>query len=485
MGSNAPGVVATGHPEATRVGRDVLRAGGNAFDAAVACGFASAVVEPCLTSLGGGGFLLGRPAAGPPVLFDFFVDVPGRGRPAGAPPPEMAAVTVRYPSSDQVFHVGLGSVAVPGVLRGLLHVHGRLGRLPLADLVHPAARLAREGVALNRAQAHVVGLLHDLLMRTADGRALFAPRGRLLAEGDRFANADLAGFLDHVGRAGDREFYEGAVARTLVEAMCAGGGRVTAEDLAAFRVVERAPLAVAYRGLRLLTNPPPSVGGAWLARALRRLEAAAPVGLPDGFGSPAHVALLVEVAVELAQPGVGHGAGGTTHVSVCDGEGNVASMTTSNGEWSGHVAPGTGVLLNNMLGEADLYPGGVERAAPGERVGSMMAPSLLCAGDRVVLALGSGGSTRIRTALLQVMVNVVDLGMGIAAAVRAPRLHWDGVRVQCEPGFPAAAREALARRWPLTLWTVRDVYFGGVHAAAPDGHGAGDPRREGAVAVVD
>jgi gamma-glutamyltranspeptidase/glutathione hydrolase len=490
-------VVATGHPEVTRIGAAALAAGGNAFDAAVACGFASSVAEPCLTSLGGGGFLLARPAVGQPVLFDFFVDVPGRGRAVGAGRPVLEPVTVRFPASDQVFHVGLGSVAVPGVLRGLLHVHRRLGRLPLTELVAPAVGLAHDGIVVNRTQAHVLQLLGALLMRTAAGRALFAPHGTLLVEGDRFVNRDLAGFLGHVGREGDRELYEGGIARALADAMEAGGGLVTLDDLAAFQVVERAPLAAGYRGLRLLTNPPPSIGGAWLVRALGLLAAAAPGGIGNGFGSSRHVTLLTGLLQELDRADAATApaddavrrillaTGGTTHAAVCDAAGNVATMTTSNGEWSGHVAPGTGVMLNNMLGEADLHPDGFHRARPGERVGSMMAPSILLDGDRVRLAFGSGGSTRIRTALLQVLLNVVDFEMGVAEAVAAPRLHWDGARVQCEPGFPESARGALRRRWPLNVWRVTDVYFGGVQAVSPDdGEGGADPRRGGATQVV-
>jgi gamma-glutamyltranspeptidase/glutathione hydrolase len=318
----------------------------------------------------------------------------------------------------------------------------------------------------------------------------------LLVEGDRFVNPDLADFLDHVGREGDRAFYEGGIGRALADAMHAGGGLVTAADLAAFRVIERAPLAVAYRGVRLLTNPPPSIGGAWLERALRLLVAAAPEGIGGGFGSAGHVTLLAALLQELdrAEAATATAAdavrrillatGGTTHAAACDADGNVATMTTSNGEWSGHVAPRTGVMLNNMLGEADLHPDGFHQAAPGERVGSMMAPSILLDGERVRLAFGSGGSTRIRTALLQVLVNVVDFDMSVADAVAAPRLHWDGAQTQCEPGFPESARAALARRWPLNVWRVTDVYFGGVQAVSPDGGGAADPRRGGSAVAV-
>jgi gamma-glutamyltranspeptidase / glutathione hydrolase len=477
-------VVATGHPSVTAIGADVLRAGGNAFDATVACGFASTVAEPGLTSLGGGGFLLARPAGGRAALFDFFVDTPGRGHPGPPVVPDVTPITVRFPSSEQVFHTGLGSVAVPGMLRGLVQVQARLGRLPLADVVSPAARLARDGVVVNRAQGHVLGLLRAVLTATPAGRALFAPGGRYLVAGDRFANPTLGAFLAQVAREGDREFYEGAIASEIARTMRDGGGLVTAADLRAFRVVAREPLAVPYRGLRLLTNPPPSVGGRWLADALALLGTAAPGGIASGFGSAEHLTLLLAVQEEMAGRAVPAGRGGTTHASVCDAEGNVASMTSSNGECSGHLAGTTGVVLNNMLGETDLHPAGAGPAVPGERVGSMMAPSMLLDGDRVRLALGSGGSTRIRTALLQVLSNVVDFGMPVEAAVGAPRLHWDGARVQCEPGFPASATAALGDRRPLNVWPVTDVYFGGVQAVSPDGEGAGDPRRGGAAVVV-
>jgi gamma-glutamyltranspeptidase/glutathione hydrolase len=477
-------VVATGHPSVTAVGADVLGAGGNAFDAAVACGFASTVAEPGFTSLGGGGFLLARPRGGPAVLFDFFVDTPGRGRRGPPADPALTPITVRFPSSEQVFHTGLGSVAVPGMLRGLVHVHARLGRLPLADVVSPAAQLARDGVVVNRAQGHVLGLLGAVLTATPAGRALFAPGGRPLGAGDRFANPDLATFLEQVAREGDREFYQGPIAGEIARTMRDGGGLVTEADLRAFRVVAREPLVVPYRGRRLLTNPPPSVGGTWIADALALLEAGAPDGVAAGFGSAEHLSLLLAVQEEMARRPLPAGRGGTTHVSVCDAAGNVAAMTSSNGECSGHIAGATGVMLNNMLGETDLHPAGADPAVPGARVRSMMAPSVLLEGDRVRLVLGSGGSTRIRTALLQVLSNVVDFGMPVEAAVAAPRLHWDGTRVQCEPGFPAPATALLGGRRPLNVWPVTDVYFGGVQAVAPDGAGAGDPRRGGAAVAL-
>jgi gamma-glutamyltranspeptidase/glutathione hydrolase len=187
------------------------------------------------------------------------------------------------------------------------------------------------------------------------------------------------------------------------------------------------------------------------------------------------------VASELARR---RATGGTTHVSIRDAEGNVATMTSSNGEGSGWVIPGTGVIANNMMGEDDLHPAGFHAAPAGERVASMMAPSVVVGPDgEVRLVLGSGGSKRIRTALLQVLAAVVDQGRTLADAVESPRLHWDGTLMHVEPGWEDDAVAALEARWPVARWTVRDLYFGGVHAVAP-GTAAGDPRRGGTAAVL-
>ncbi len=492
------GVVASGHRCVTQAACRTLAAGGNAFDAVVAAGCASSAAEPALTSLGGGGFLLAHLASGRTRLFDFFVDTPGRGLPPGELEPHFLPVTVEFPASAQVFNVGLGSAAVPGNVRGFLHVHAQLGRLPLRDVLAPAVELAREGVVLEEQQAYFLRLLRPILTLTAAGRALFEPDGRYLEAGDRYVNPDLAGFLELLAREGDRELYEGGLARHMAREMRDGGGLLTEADLAAYRVVERSPLRAGYRDTTLLTNPPPSFGGSLLALSLRLLEARPMDSV--AFGSAHHVTTLLLVMQEVdrlrerfdfgkGEPGeeelarslrrVRRASRGTTHVSVCDVEGNVASMTTSNGEASGYVIPGTGVMLNNMLGEDDLHPEGFHASPPGDRVASMMSPSLLLRDGRVALALGSGGSKRIRTALLQVISNVVDFGMDARSAVEAPRIHWDGGRVQVEPGLGPAALDALRGRGDVNVWPVRDVYFGGVHVAAPQGDAGGDPRRGG------
>jgi gamma-glutamyltranspeptidase/glutathione hydrolase len=483
--------VASGHPATTAAAVEVLQAGGNAFDACVAAGFAAAVAEPTLTGLAGGGFLLARTTAGDEVLFDFFVDTPGLGAPAVPAPAQLdfEEVIVRFTGANQGFHVGRASVAVPGCLAGWLHVHDRLGSLPLDAVVAPAVRLAEDGVVLTEQQAGLFRLLEPILTRTPEAAALFAPDGHLLGLGDRYTNPTLAAFLRHLDQRG---FAAPAIVDAVAADMTAGGGLLTAEDLRSYRVVERAPLAVAWRGHRLLTNPPPAFGGELVALGLLLLEERP--GWPARPGSVEHALALVEAMVETAEVRAAgtvaselarrRATGGTTHVSVRDGAGNVASMTSSNGEGSGWVLPGTGVVANNMLGEDDLHPAGFHAAPAGERVASMMAPSVVVREDgEVRLVLGSGGSKRIRTALLQVLAAVVDQGRDLGEAVEAARLHWDGELVHAEPGWDDDVLEAIEARWPVARWAAPDLYFGGVHAVAP-GAAAGDPRRGGSVAVL-
>ncbi|MFA9431623.1 gamma-glutamyltransferase [Egicoccus sp. AB-alg2] len=477
----------------------MLAAGGNAFDAAVAAGFAAAVVEPCLSSLGGGGFLLAHTDAGHQVLFDFFVDTPGRGVPDEVEP-RLDAVTLRFGAADQVFHVGHGSVAVPGALAGYLHVHRRLGCLPLVDVLEPARRMAADGVVLGPDQAAVVHLLEPILGRSAEGRERFLPRGARLGPDAAVRNAPLAAFLERVAGGETTGFAAPDLSAGIAADMAAHGGLVSAADLAAYTVVEREPLRVDYRDATLVTNPPPSHGGTLIARGLRHLRQAdaEPFGsarrlghLVDAFDDVwrHHTGAATEQALPERRP---RSARGTTHVSVCDDEGNLASMTTSNGSCSGVILADTGVMANNIMGETDLNPnlrgmgeGGRLRLPAGRRVGSMMAPSLLLRDRRAPVVLGSGGSERIRTAMTQVVVNLVDHGFDVAGAVRAPRVHWDGEVVQVEPGFASEAVAELATRRAVNVWPVTDLYFGGTHVASPDGSCAGDHRRGGACRVVE
>jgi gamma-glutamyltranspeptidase / glutathione hydrolase len=469
--------VAAGHPVTVAAALEVLAAGGNAFDAAVAAGFAAAVAEPVLSSLGGGGFLLARTAGGDEVLFDFFVDTPGRGVPDDELP-RTVPVTLVFGGAEQVFHVGHGSVAVPGCLAGYLHVHRRLGRLPLDQVTAPAVRAATDGVALGAAQVAVARLVDPILRRTPEARRRFHPGGAPLREDAVVTDPVLGQLLEDVGAGRTAGFDDPAIARRIEAVSRADGGLLTAADLAAYRVHEREPLRLRYRDALLTTNPPPSSGATLVGRALDALA----VGPPLDLDRPAALVRLADAldAMGHSVPGWPTSMRGTTHVSVVDADGNLASMTTSNGSGSGVHLGDTGVLANNICGEEDLLPVGSGRLPAGLRVGSMMAPSLLDRPDRATTVLGSGGSERIRSALAQVVVRLVDEDRDLAAAVLAPRIHLDGGgTVQVEPGWDPAAVTALAERRPTNVWEVSDLYFGGVHAVSAGGQHVGDPRRGG------
>ena len=436
--------VAAGAPATVEVALDILRAGGNAVDAAVGAAFAMPVTEPALASLGGGGFMMVRDADGRTQLLDFFAAVPSR------PAVDMIRLTVEFSGAQQDFEVGPGSVAVPGMLPGLLAAHAEHGRLPRAEVLAAAHRLVSRGAALSPAQAMVLRLIEAVLTLTAESAAVYAPGGRLLRAGEVLHNPAYAAFL--------AELLDGR--ETLP-----GIGPLAADDLAAYRVYDREPLAVDLPGALVLTNPPPSLGGSIIAYALAELPAE-PTALD--------LLLALQVATDHNKSTAPVSVRGTTHISVTDGAQTVA-MTVSNGSNSGVMLPGTGIQLNNMMGESDLHPDGHE-LVPGARIRSMMAPSLVECGG-VVTALGTGGSERIRSALTRVIAGLVR-GVDLRAAIDLPRIHLDndGV-VQVEPGFPAEQVAALPR--PLSQWRAEDFYFGGVHAVSSDGVAAADARRGG------
>ncbi|HEY8705621.1 MAG TPA: gamma-glutamyltransferase [Gaiellaceae bacterium] len=474
------GAIAAGHPLTAQAGARVLEAGGNAVDACIAAAFTSWVCESPLTGPGGGGFMLVHDARdGKTRLYDFFVAVPAAARATG----ELLELAVDFDGdTQQLFRTGAAAVAVPGTALGLEAAHRRWGTVPWAELAAPAARLAREGVELTPAQAYLHRILDGLLRHSPEGDAMYG--GRALTAGERFAVPELGETLERIGENGAEALYGGELARAMVEHVQAGGGTLALEDLAGYRVVRRRPLAVSYRGHEFRSNPPPSSGGLLVALGLRALGAAEP--------APEAIAGAME-AQEAARGGaftraLHHGGlakrvlSGTTHISVVDAQGSAVSLSASLGSGSGVVVPGTGIHLNNMLGEADLVTG----ARPGERLTSMMAPSIVLRDGEPRLVLGSAGSARLRGAILQVVANVVARGMSVAEAVDAPRIHVEEGVVHCEDGAVADRFEATGRS--VVRFRRQNLYFGGVSAVEvlPDGSlaAAGDPRRGGAGVVV-
>jgi gamma-glutamyltranspeptidase/glutathione hydrolase len=486
------GICAAGHPLTAEAGARTLRAGGNAVDAAVAAMLTSWVAEPLLTGPGAGGYLLVAGPGEPPTLLDFFVAAPGFGA-DGVERGPLEPIDVDFGDAVQVFNVGAASCGVPGNPAGVAEAARRWGTMPLAELAAPAAQLAREGVPMNAAQAFIASILEGILLTTPEARAVFAPSGRALREGDRFHSPELGDTIERLGAEGAAPFYAGEPAERVVEWVARHGGTLTAEDLRRYAPVAREPVQVTYRDRQVMTNPPPNAGGILLAVALAHLDAsgAGPPALRDVVDAmrAAQAERTPEFTTGLADEGyarrfVSSRLGATTHITVMDGEGRAASVTCTNGEGSGLVVPGTGIHVNNIMGEEDLNPLGFHRADPGTRMPSMMAPTVVLRDGAVELALGSAGSNRIRSAILQTIVGVVDHGLPARAAVEAPRAHFEGGIVYAEPGVPV---EELGDGVHVVRFRDRNVFFGGAQAVERDvasGRmtGAGDPRR-GGVAV--
>jgi gamma-glutamyltranspeptidase/glutathione hydrolase len=495
-GTSQRGVVAAGHAVTAQTGADILRAGGNAVDAAIASMLASFACEPLLNALGAGGYMLVVPPDERPVLLDFFVAAPGKGA-AESGHAELLPVEISFGDALQIFNVGVASVGAYGLPAGVCAAAGRFGTVPLSELAAPAVKLARDGVALTPQQEYVLMLLAGIATSTPECAALFAPGGTLLREGDVIRQPELADALERLSAEGAAPFYTGDIATEIVSWLSERGGLLTLEDLAAYEVIDREPVRVRYRSREVLTNPPPSAGGILIAHALAALErdqsppdpvaivaameatqAARTPEFLDGLDDPTFVEQFLSPGGRL---------GSTTHIATLDAAGWACSVTCSNGASSAVIVPGTGVHLNNMLGEQDLNPLGFHRHAPGRRLPSMMAPTVVIEGGRPELVLGSAGSNRIRSAILQTILRVLDEGMPAGEAVHAPRLHFEDGVVYVEPGIDTGSLELSGR----TIARFRDLnlFFGGVQAAAREPGssftGGGDPRRGGSAIVVE
>ncbi len=506
------GVIAAGDALTADAGARVLRAGGNATDAVVAAAFASFVTEPPLSAAAGAGVAICGDVDSGFEVFDFFTAVPGATLPAEAL--DFRCVTIDFGATTQEFHVGRGSTAVPTVLPGLVELHARRGRAPLAEVLAPAIGLARAGCTLSAPIRWVVELLRPIVTYTPEVFALYSTAdGRLAPEGGVLANPCLADFLEQLGREGNKLVRGEFADRFAHEFGPANGGLLLAGDIRDYRPVRRVPLRVDFCGRSLLTNPAPSSGGLLIAVGLQLAERA-DLGA-HAFGSVGHmlaVARVLEAMSRVHRTAVAdHNVdaelvaraldddllnetfadaeerhlGGTTHISVLDRDGGAASLTLTNGEGCGHALAGFGIHANNFLGEDDINPGGFHALAPGTRMTTMMAPSIVIRDGRPELVLGSGGSNRIRSAILQVLLYCYHHDIALDAAVAAPRQHVEGRRLWFErAGLSPNAETALRRLYPdHSAFPTTSMFFGGVHAVGIDS-AFGDDRRGGAVRIV-
>lgn len=461
-----------------------MRAGGNAVDAAVAAAAASFSAEPLLASAGGAGLMTVALPGQDPAVLDFFSAAPGLG--AGPPngPTDFISIEIDFGPATQTFHIGRGSAAPPLSLPGLAEASRRYGKLPLSDVVAPAVEMARSGVPTSEVSAMTFRLLWSIVSRDADARPLLAPGGSPPNVGDRLPNPEMAAMLETFGR-------EGLVPKVMREGLLEGfgqqrGGLLTQGDLDAEQVHICEPHRIPLGDWEILTSP--QVGGILVGGIVAQL------GADDRDAAEAREVVRMARASREA-----HGRraaltvpGSTTHISVIDAEGGAASVTLTNGEGCGHLIPGTGVQLNNFLGEEDLNPHGFHQHPPGSKLPTMVAPTIALRAGRPALVLGSGGSNRIRSSVGTVLHRVAACGDPVEDAVLAPRVHAESDDVWIEreglddpDGCVRALGEVFDRVHPFPK---RAFFFGGVHAvyATPDGElsGIGDPRRGGATERV-
>jgi gamma-glutamyltranspeptidase/glutathione hydrolase len=439
------GAIAAGHPLTAEAGARVLRDGGNAVDALLGAAFTAFVTEGPLTGAAGGGFALVHEPNGETTTLDCFFGVPVRRL------GEMEELVIDFgDAGTQIFHIGEGSVAVPGLLAGLEEVHRRFATRAWSELVDPAVGLAREGFVRDEQRTTLHAILQGILERDEGGRRIYGDSARVNTE-------DACETLERVRDAG-----AAMVAELLPE---------YTEDLRAYRVVETTPLDVAVLGRTIRSTP--SQGGAVVQRILELLAAKGDPTLEDESR-----------AVAEAYGRLGSGPlPGTTHISVIDGEGLAAGLSSTLGSGSGVFR--AGMQLNNMLGELDVI--GTDEKAPGDRLASMMTPTIVLDSARPQLVIGSAGSVRLAGAIAQVTWRILR-GMRAADAIRAPRLHVEGTTLHLEGGWPDDEVATLPPAWNVNRWDGLNLFFGGVQAVEQTTElsfeAAGDPRRGGLGIVV-
>jgi len=505
-----PIAASTVSEHASAAAREVASHGGNAVDATVAASIIGMVSEPGVVSLGGGGFLTIWPPDAQPVTIDGYAAMPGKGQDEARFGGGVFDAWMGY-GGGMTTTVGHGSVAVPGALAACERAVDMYGSLPWANVVAPAIDLAHRGFPMSMAAYRYLTHCHETVFgwHPPSYKALHKADGSLLLPGETVHISDLAETLETIASAGAGAFYRGILAERIIDDMDAGGGLLTLEDLATYEVEVRRPLQLATGEWSIATNPPPAVGGAtlsallllmsgeprraWTKEALSRLVSAQRAvfeyrrdRLDQSEDLVADAAALLRAIGDLG-PEWATRSPSTIHTSVVDAEGLACAATFSAGYGSGVMAPGTGIWLNNSLGEIELNPRGPHAREPGVRLLSNMAPTVARTGSGGVVAIGSPGADRITTAILQTLLNFANLGMSLADAVAYPRLH-----VEFDQGAPRVAFEPGVDLGPIDLATRRfdrpDMFFGGVAAAARHGDGrlevGVDPRRSGHALVT-
>jgi len=501
------GVITAGDINTARAGEEMLELGGNAYDAMCACLLAAPLCEPILTSLGGGGFMLSVQNEKKPLVYDFFVDVP----PKNIENPEFFPIDVDFGATVQEFHIGCGASAVPGVAKGIWQIYKDLCSLPMETIIKPAYDYATKGIYLSKVQADFLKLLEPIYFSTKSSRDIYIRDGKLVDEKSLFKNEEYGDFLKEFAKKGSDIFYKGEVAQNIENLCKKNHGLLNKEVLENYQVIKKSPLNFRYKDYDVFTNPPPSSGGILMAFSLLLLENE-DLG---GYRTQEYFEKLIEaqkVTREFRKEHIDEFLhknrlqdilkddklldsfkdkfkqrlnmwGNTTHISIIDSFGNGASTTTTNGEACGHIIPQTGIMLNNMLGEEDLNPHGFFGWDSGIRLPSMMAPTALLKEGKLTLLLGSAGSNRIRSAMLQTILNYTHFDLSIQDSISEPRIHYENATIFTEPPLHVKLKD-MANTYKLKEFDGINMFFGGVQATTGDLQGGADPRRGACVLKV-
>ncbi len=482
MKKKTRGIIACGHSQTAEAAQIIFEEGGNAYDAAIAAILASAVTEPCLTSLGGGGFMNTINASGKQMVFDFFCQTPSKKR--AEKDLDFYATKVDYGTSHEFFHIGLGAMAVPGILAGIFKIYEDFASLPMKVLIEPAWHYAKKGWVVNEFQAMTYQILGNILEIHPDAQKVFLKDGKILEAGAIQHMELCADFLEHLASEGKDNFYRGDIAQQIVQDCQALGGHLSFEDFEKYEVKVRKPLSFVYRNKTILCNPNPSVGGQTMQHLFGAL---AKQNIPH-WETAEHTQMWYELiektlgAKQLILEDIANNKwGSTTQISLLDEWGNAVSVTTSNGEGSGYMIPHTGVMMNNMLGESALLPNGWHSWVCNQRLSSMMNPSIVLdeAGE-VMCITGTGGAARIPFAIAQVIHFLIDHQMEVMNAVQMPRIYFEKEVLNLEPNVPQPNN--LVGDHQILQWDKQAMFFGGVHSILKKDNrisAYGDSRRSG------
>tara|TARA_Y100001970_G_C14229963_1_gene857976 strand:- start:682 stop:2199 length:1518 start_codon:yes stop_codon:yes gene_type:complete len=497
------GTISTGSIEGLETAKHIFDAGGNAFDAAIATVFTSMTSEFALTGAAGGGTLIASIKNSAPIVYDFFVDSPK----INSKNTNFKKIHVEFEDTSQAFYIGKGSIAIPGNIAGLLDVHQAHGKLPLNVILEPAIDIAKNGIILSSYQAYINSLIKPILLHTNQGKKLFTINDDFLQQGDKFKNPSFADFLFCLSKEGKNLFYIGDGA-ALIEKYFAKEGNITRSALKNYKVFKREALQCTINNYSLFTNPAPSHGGTLITFLLKLLMQTNQLNskilnLVKSMELTTHARNefckdindefeinnilnnnILNKYIKLFKTNNYNkliqdlnGFGSTTHTSIIDKKGNAVSVTTTNGEGSGHFIPEMGIMMNNMLGEEDLNPYGFHKWEKSRRLPTMISPTLIYKDNNLKYALGSGGSNRIRSAISQVVINLLINKLSLKNAIHHPRMHIENNTIFTEPGLNLEAVKHL-KHLNFQTFKNQNVFFGGVNAVGLS-EAVGDLRRGG------